>query len=78
MEGDTHPAEGIAAEAGRGKAEELEEAEAEGWQVEGAGGPQDKIDRVDICFFLSFPNISFEYNFLLWLVDSHTMSPIRA
>ena len=43
VEGDTHPAE-----AGRDKAEELEEAEAEGWQEEGAGGPQDKIDSLDI------------------------------
>ena len=38
VEGDTHPAEGIAAEAGRDKAEEREEAEAEGWQGDGAGG----------------------------------------
>ena len=71
VEGDTHPAEGIAAEAGRDKAEELEEAEAEGWQWEGAGGPQDKIDSLDILFIFTFPNISFEYTFLLWVVDSH-------
>ena len=32
VEGHNHPAEGIPAETGRDKAEELEEAEAEGWQ----------------------------------------------
>ena len=41
VEGDNHPAEDMAAEAGRDKAEELEEAEgwqqADGWQGGEAG-----------------------------------------
>ena len=77
VEGDIHPAEGIAAEAGRDQAEELEKAGAEGCQGEVAGGPQDTIDSLDFQFIFTFPNISFEYNILLWLVGSHNMSPVR-
>ena len=44
VEGDTHPAEDMAADAGRDKVEELEEAKAEGFgREEGQEGPRIRL-----------------------------------